>query len=47
VAVANSSLAIGCTTQLVLKLFWDSKWPASSGFTLGKRKKLAGVISSE
>jgi hypothetical protein len=34
-------------TQLVLKLSWDSKRPASSDFTLGKRKKLAGEIFSE
>jgi hypothetical protein len=45
----NSFLAIvGRTpTQLVLKLSWDSERPASSDFTLGKRKNIAGVISSE
>jgi hypothetical protein len=34
-------------TQLIFKMSWDSKRPASSDFTLGKRKKYAGVISSE
>jgi hypothetical protein len=34
-------------TQLVLKLSRDLEKPASSDFILGKRKKFAGVISSE
>jgi hypothetical protein len=34
-------------TQLVLKLSLDSKRSVSSDFTLGKRKKFAGVISME
>ncbi len=47
--LANSSLVIVCRTptQLVSKLSWDSERPASSDFTLGKRKKFIGVISSE
>jgi hypothetical protein len=47
--LANSSLAIVCRTptQLVLKLSWDIERPDSSDFTLGKRKKFIGVISSE
>jgi hypothetical protein len=47
--LANSSLAIECRTptQLFLKLSWDSKRPASSYFTLGKRKKFIGVLSSK
>jgi hypothetical protein len=28
-----------------LKLFWDRERPASSDFTLGKKKKFAEVIS--
>jgi hypothetical protein len=34
-------------TWLVLKLFRDSERQASSNFTLEKKKKSAGVISSE
>jgi hypothetical protein len=32
-------------THLLLKLSWDRDKPASSNFTLGKRKKSAGAIS--
>jgi hypothetical protein len=34
-------------TQLVLKLYWDSERPASSDFTLGKRKKFTVKISRD
>ncbi len=34
-------------SQLVLKLSWDDKRPASSDFTIGKRKKSAEQFSWE
>jgi hypothetical protein len=42
---ANSSLAEvpKIPSQLFGKQSWDSKKPASSNFTLGKRKKTAGA----
>jgi hypothetical protein len=42
-------LAIVQTTPywLILKLSWDSERPASSDFTLGKRKKFVRAIFGE